>query len=127
MKGRKPVPTALRVIRGNPSKRPLLANEPPPPPLDGKAAAPAWLDKQARLEWQRLAPLLAETGLLTVLDVDALAAYCVTVVEWRTATDEFTKRGIVVKSPTGHMRPSPYIVIRNRAESRMRRSLLTSA
>jgi P27 family predicted phage terminase small subunit len=74
MRGRKPKPTNLRVLQGNPGKRPLPENEPKPTPLAPKR--PSWLVGEARREWERIAPELEKLGLLTVVDGAALAAYC---------------------------------------------------
>src|SRR6186713_2758454 len=84
MKGRKPVPTALRILRGNPSGR-RLPDEPTSPVLDEHTAPPDWIDAAARHEWRRLVPGLARAGVITELDVDALAAYCSTVADWKQA------------------------------------------
>lgn len=73
-RGPSPKPTALRVIQGNPGKRPLNQNEPKPLPIAPKC--PPWLDTEARREWKRVAPELERLGLLTVVDGAALAAYC---------------------------------------------------
>lgn len=74
MRGRKPTPTHLRVLKGNPGKRPLPENEPKPQPLAPKR--PAWLVGEARREWDRIVSELEKLGLLTVVDGAALAAYC---------------------------------------------------
>jgi len=76
--GRKPVPTNLRILRGNPTGKPINQNEPKPkipsscpkPPLILKG------NKQARKEWNRVAPQLYELGLLSELEVPMLANYC---------------------------------------------------
>jgi len=73
MTGR-PKPTALRLIDGNPSKRPLPNNEPAP---RGKIPSmPRGLDREAANTWRRLAPRLHRLGLLTEIDGDALAILC---------------------------------------------------
>ena len=38
--------------------------------------APAWLDDTAKAEWNRVAPMLAESKLMTEADTKALEAYC---------------------------------------------------
>jgi phage terminase small subunit len=75
-------PTHLQVLRGNPSKRPirpelepLQTAEPPKPPR--------YLTRLAAAEWRRLAPELHRLGLLTVVDVAPLAAYCQAYARWR--------------------------------------------
>ena len=52
-RGRKPTPTAIRELEGNPGKRPLNTREPHP---ERKApACPKWLEPEAKKEWRRLA------------------------------------------------------------------------
>jgi len=74
MRGRKPTPTRLKALHGNPGKRPLNTCEPTPPAA--LPACPDHLDEAARAEWARLVPELAALGLLTDLDRAALAGYC---------------------------------------------------
>ena len=50
-RGPKPRPTALRVIDGNPSRRPINASEPAPA---GKVRLPAHLTDEARTLWRRI-------------------------------------------------------------------------
>ena len=46
------MPTALKISRGNPGKRPLNDREPQP---EGVARCPSWLCDVAKAEWKRLA------------------------------------------------------------------------
>jgi P27 family predicted phage terminase small subunit len=110
MRGRKPTPTALKVLRGNPGRRPLNKREPaparavdltPPPELTGAAAA----------EWARLAPKLQRLGLLTEIDDRALIAYCVTWARWLEAEQELRDHGMVLKGRRGAPFLSPYVKI----------------
>ena len=117
MRGRKPTPTALHVLRGNPGRRHRHA-EPTPPPA--APTPPDWLSPPAALEWQRLAPVLARVGVLTATDVDALAAYCEAFVTWQQATTELRARGLVVKTKEGGPRLSPYLRIADTALAQMR-------
>lgn len=71
--GGAPKPTRLKILEGNPGKRALNYREPKP---KHGTTMPAYLDKQARLEWRRVAPELNRLGLLTIVDRTALAAYC---------------------------------------------------
>ena len=72
--GRKPKPTRLKAIEGNPGKRPLTRNEPKPTPV--APSCPSWLDTEAKAEWRRVAPELERLGLLTLVDRAALTGYC---------------------------------------------------
>src|SRR5262249_42754142 len=74
MRGRKPKPTRLKEMLGNPGKRALSTGE--PVPEAAIPSCPRFLDKEARKEWRRAAPELYALGVLTNLDRAALAAYC---------------------------------------------------
>ena len=69
------VPTHLRLLRGNPGKRPIKP-EPEPAVPDKPPEPPNFLSDEAKNEWWRVAPELHALSLLTVLDVMPLAAYC---------------------------------------------------
>lgn len=73
MRGRPRTPTNLRILQGNPGKRPLPKDE-PKPKLGGDP--PAWLTVAGRKEWDGLAPMLERLRVLTEADVDALAQLC---------------------------------------------------
>ena len=75
MRGRKPKPTTLRILEGNPGKRSLIDGPPQAPAKIPEC--PCFLDDEARAEWLRMAPVLLEMGLLTPADRAALAAYCI--------------------------------------------------
>ena len=119
MRGRKPVPTQLKLLRGNPGRRPISPHEPTPALVDAGQAPPAWLDRVAKVEWRRLAPLLAKNGLLSELDLDALAAYCVVFTAWRRAERQASRRAVVI-GPNGFVMASPYVAMAARALATMR-------
>jgi len=73
-KGRPPKPTNLKVLEGNPGKRPLPENEPKPKPIPPKC--PSWLNREGKKMWKQLAPELDRLGLLTMVDGQAFAAAC---------------------------------------------------
>jgi len=119
MRGRRPKPTRLKVLSGNPGRRPLNADEPQPEPTIPDC--PAELGPVARKEWDRLAAELASLKILTALDRAALAAYCNAYGLWAEAIQAIQKYGTMVKSPTGYPMQSPYVSIANRqAEIMMR-------
>jgi P27 family predicted phage terminase small subunit len=119
MRGRKPTPTRLKALTGNPGKRPLNANEPLPQPQIPDC--PAELGPLARKEWDRLVTQLGPLRLLTQLDRAALATYCGAYGLWAEATEAIQKYGVMIKSPQGFPIQSPYLSIANRqAEIMMR-------
>lgn len=74
MKGRKPTPLALRLLRNNPNRRRLPTDEPAPPLTD--ATPPATLTGAALGIWQEFAPQLVAVGLLATIDRRHLARAC---------------------------------------------------
>ncbi len=72
-RGRKPDPTKLKLLKGNPGKR-AIKNEPEPEVCIPDP--PDHLDDVAVGEWNRIAPQLEQLGLLSDIDMVALAMYC---------------------------------------------------
>jgi phage terminase small subunit len=72
MCGRRPKPSRMKVLTGNPGKRPLNAAEPRPEPKIPDC--PSELGPVARREWDRLAAELGSLRILTALDRAILAA-----------------------------------------------------
>jgi P27 family predicted phage terminase small subunit len=109
----------VKVLTGNPGKRPLNLDEPRPEPTAPEC--PAELGPVAQREWNRLVGELTKLRLLTNLDRAALAAYCGAYALWAEATEAIQKYGTMVKSPSGYPVQSPYVSIANRqAEIMMR-------
>lgn len=82
--GRPKTPTALKLVTGNAGKRSLHKAEPDPTYLDD-LTPPAWLPPRAKVVWTELAPRLRLAKLLTEVDVDAVAAGCVAIANYRYA------------------------------------------
>jgi P27 family predicted phage terminase small subunit len=119
MRGRRPKPTRIKVLTGNPGKRPLNPNEPRPEALIPDC--PIELGPVARREWDRLAGQLMALRMLTQLDRGALASYCGAYALWAEATKAIQKYGAMVKSPSGYPIQSPYVSIANRQTEIMMR------
>lgn len=120
MRGRKPVPTELKILHGNPGHRPL--NEFEPKPDVEIPECPEHLDAEAKAEWGRIAPELAALGILTRIDRAALAGYCQAWSRWVYAEQQLAKFGVIVKSG-GALAQSPYLPISNKALENMRKFL----
>lgn len=119
MRGRKPTPTRIKVLTGNPGKRPINRNEPRPEAV--VPLCPVELSEKAKAEWDRLVSELSKLKLITNLDSIALATYCGAYGLWAEATEALQKYGTMVKSPSGYPMQSPYIAVANRqAEIMMR-------
>src|SRR4051794_41833408 len=103
-----PVPFPLKVLRGNPGKRPMKP-EPQPQQLPDVPDPPPFITGYAADEWWRTAPELHRLGLLTRIDVPALAAYCHAFGQWRMAAESLAKmqandpimNGLIIKTKYG--------------------------
>ncbi len=118
MRGRKPVPSKLKLLRGNPGKRPINKRE--PAPQQAIPECPPELDAAAAAEWARICPELAAVGVLTRLDRSALAGYCQSWSQWLGAIEELKLTGPVIKAPSGYQVQSPHWTIANSALKQMK-------
>ena len=69
-------PTNLKVLEGNPGQRPIPENEPSPQPVCDIPKPPPWMNTDGKKMWKHVAPQLERLGLLTEVDLQALAAAC---------------------------------------------------
>ena len=122
MRGPKPTPTVLKLIQGNPGKRPLNLSDGVNPPIQ-LPSPPSWLSKHAVKEWRRIGGELAQLGLVAEIDKASLAVRCQTwgdlcelelafaaqkkmVREKMGEADTSVLAAYFVKTPTGFMRES---------------------
>jgi P27 family predicted phage terminase small subunit len=116
VKGRKPKPPALRLVTGNPGKRPIKATPRP----TGQAVQPAGLSPSAAAEWRRLAARLAVLGLLTPADRAFFAAYCEAVATWCQANEKLREHGALVLDANGRPIKNPWLRVRADAAAELR-------
>ncbi len=111
MAGRKPKPTALKKLEGNPGKRKLNTKE----PMLGKGMpeCPKWLLPEAKKEWDRLCVKLSEMGVLTEIDMAALAAYCQLYARWKEAQEHIDFEGSTFETEKGYQQQTPWVGIAN--------------
>jgi P27 family predicted phage terminase small subunit len=127
IKGRKPTPTHLALVRGNPGKRKLPdpkkeirapIEEPTPPPH---------LSDEAKVEWGRVISHLVQLKLMTALDRAALAAYCQAYGRWvqaeravsMMAEKDLLTRALMIKTTGGNAIQNPLVGIANKAMADM--------
>ena len=108
-RGRKPKPTALKMLEGNPGKRPINEHEPIPP--KGTVKCPAWLEPDAKKEWKRLTPSLEAMGVLTQADLTAFAGYCQAYARWKEAEEFISQHGSIFQTPSGYVQQVPQVSI----------------
>ncbi len=112
-KGRKPLPTKIKVLRGNPGRRSLPKRE--PQPEQGVPKPPDWLDPLAREEWNRIVPALDAIGMLTKVDGFCLEAFCCCCSGWRKAQEKVAVLGEIYapskKKGSRYLQQNPYLSV----------------
>lgn len=108
-RGRKPKPTAIKILEGNPGKRKLNAYE--PTPEQTAPQCPDWLCDEAKEEWKRLADKMEQMGILTEVDMAAFAGYCQSYARWKEAEEFISRHGAIVKTPSGYWQQIPQVSI----------------
>jgi P27 family predicted phage terminase small subunit len=118
----------IRLLKGNPGKRPA---RPPPEPVRSEECPPPppHLNAYTKEEWQHIAPELHRLNLLTVLDVSALAVYCSAAAQLRQAQEAIARmakqdgRGyaLTIKGSAGNQVINPLLRIARQASSDMLR------
>lgn len=117
MRGRKPKPSALKELAGNPGKRALNKKEPRPDiaiPL-----CPNHLTGMARQEWNRVTKELQMMGVIANIDRAVLAAYCTAYKDYVKAENKLKTEGEVVFTDNGNPIQNPWVGIKNRAIEKM--------
>ena len=97
MRGRKPVPTALRELHGNPRHRPLPKAE--PIPLGDLTDPPPWFSPEQRAGWD-YAISNAPPGLLRRLDRSVMVAWVIAEDLHRQAVIAQSQTGLLIRVPT---------------------------
>jgi P27 family predicted phage terminase small subunit len=116
MRGRKPKPIYLKLLAGNPGKRPINTHAPAPP---GELfEAPDWLSESQRAGWA-YAIAYSPPGLLRMLDRSLLVVWVVAEDLHRQALAEVGKLGLVVKTTAGNPIQNPYLPILNKQAAMM--------
>lgn len=110
-----PKPTRLKILEGNPGKRPLPENEPMPDVPDKVPNAPRHLSKEAKKEWANMSKKLHRLGLLTNIDTTALALYCQAYGRWVEAELNIQLLGATITTINGNIIQSPHVGMANMA------------
>ena len=84
------------------------------PPL-GDVDPPSYLDPDAVAVWHRLAPSLAERGVLTAWDVDTFAVFVSAVVHHSRAVRAVNERGVLVKQRSSQVKNPALQIARDSA------------
>jgi len=114
-------PTALKLIAGNPGGKKLPKGEATPPA--SMPTMPGHLGAEARAEWQRLAPMLVQLGLLSTLDRTAFAAYCQAWAHHVEAEEMLASSGTTMTTSNGQIIVSPWMRVSRQAVETLARLL----
>ena len=125
MPGRKPKPTKLKVLEGNPGKQKLPRGEPEPDVCIPNP--PDTLNEYAIDEWNRITPILEGLGIISELTISAVIAYCDAYADWRTATEELNKirkdkgvlASLIQKTSNGNIIPNQLKLVAKAARADM--------
>jgi P27 family predicted phage terminase small subunit len=115
MKGRKPVPTSLKILSGTRKDR---VNRSEPKALPGRPACPDHLDDVAKAKWAEMVGVIEPMGTLTLAEGEALAIYCGAFSRYLRALDAIARDGITID---GGGRKHPALIAVKDAESTMMR------
>jgi len=122
-RGPRPTPTKLKILRGNPGRRPINQDE-PEPPADG-IVMPAHLGDVAAAKWREVLPLLQAVKVMTRSDVEALARYCDTYEWWLACRVKLKKEGDTYpilndKGEVKYIAQRPEVSIANKLATQLR-------
>lgn len=119
MRGRTPTPTNLKLLKGNPGKRPI--NFSTFSPVSSIPRCPATLKGEARKEWKRITQELHQYHMIAEVDRGLLAMLCTAWGRFIQAEEMIEKataaggNGLFVKTPNGFPVQSPWVAVSNKA------------
>jgi P27 family predicted phage terminase small subunit len=125
--GPRPIPTQLKLLRGNPGKQRLRDDPLRPEQSLDVPDPPAFITGYAADEWYAVATELHRLGVLTKVDCAPLAAYCYAYGQWRDAAEMLASmanepaRGLVILGTLGKAVENPLIYIARKAAADMMR------
>ncbi len=79
-----------------------------PIPAKGMPNCPEWLLPEAKKEWERLADLMNQIGVLTEVDMAAFAAYCQSYARWKEAQEHIDSEGSTFETDKGYQQQTPW-------------------
>ena len=120
--GRKPKPAELKLLTGNPGKRPVKRAAAVGRDRLRAPAPPDWLPDDGKSEWRRVAPLLLAMRVLRDTDLTALAVYCESYARYRQARKDLDANGsMYTDTGTDSIKAHPAVTVLNAAIAQMGR------
>lgn len=121
MRGRKPKPTVLKLVTGNPGRRPVSTDEFRPDAAIPEC--PDHLKGEAKVEWERVTKMLHAHRMISEADRGALSMLC-TLWDRHVTAELMIERardaapatgGLFMKSPNGFPIQSPWLAVSSKA------------
>ena len=94
-RGPPPTPTKLKLLRGNPGKRPINRQE--PTPAANLPVRPDGMSEASQAVWDRILRDYGQTGVLTGVDAAGLRIFCEAVVRYEYAATRLEQSGPLVR------------------------------
>ena len=116
--GRRPKPTAKKLLAGNPGKRALNTNE-PDFGLVLTVDCPFWMGDNGRGLCETVCPLLCRERVLAATDVQNLEVYCNAYDQFRMAQEDVQRNGVTVPGATGGVVKNPAATVLKEAAAMM--------
>lgn len=117
-RGAKPAPSAMKLLLGNPGRRPISEHEVTP---DSSApVCPDWLGEVGRAYWQAVMDAMP-SGFIRSVDGQLLSQYCHAWEEFHLSRKALETEGRSVTSDNGVTRVNPTLTVMNNAADRIRR------
>lgn len=123
MRGKRPTPTALKILKGVHKKDPKRINRNEPVPQSGHPECPPSLDKEETKMWDWCVHHLDYMGLLHKTDLAVIEAFAIAYTRMRRAAAEIRKYGVVIASRDG-LKRSPYDIVCAAATEQARKLLV---
>lgn len=115
--GPRVIPTAIKVLNGNPGGRPLNKNEPTPEPSTVEGTKPPeYLDAAGVKEWDRILPILLRMRVMTEGDYQLLITWCIHTSILAKSYGELKKQGLIIESKKTHsLQQNPLLIVVNKS------------
>jgi len=112
MKGPRPMSNDMKILRGNPGKRPINTREPEPGALSQATPREIHGDAVAVREWRRTIVPAIKSGQVTAADRAVAIGYCQLYSLWRSQEEEAkTEPHVVVTGKQNYPMPNPIRVM----------------
>ena len=105
MRGRKTIPNEIKLLQGNPGRRPIKKSVKSNTIIS--KTPPAWFDDYAKKEWRRVVNLYESLEIITEGDRPMLEEYCIAYSMWRQMMEH--AKLTMVKTASGYPVINPWI------------------